>query len=215
MVLAAGRPDAARRARRALLLITPAALPLIMVPVFRVLPALLGARPGYFAGFVVWWACCAALALACGTLPLGARPATLKGPVVPLLLVLPLAALAFMFPRVLPQATLAVVLASAALAVVNATCEELLWRGAYAAAFPRDRLLGAVWPAIGFGVWHFAPQQVFASHTPGATGSFVAFAVVLGLCFGEAALRLRTLWPLVAAHALLDFSGLGARLYLS
>jgi hypothetical protein len=200
-------------ARRAFLLCAPIALPLLMWPVFVLLPRLLGTRPGYFAGFVVWWACCAAFALACGSLRFTARAAPLRASTLVLLL-WPLAvSFAFAFPRVVASATVPIVLSSAALALVNGGAEEWLWRGAYAQAFGHNRWLGVVWPAIGFAAWHFAPQTVFASRYPAGAWGLVMFSFLLGLSFGEVAWRTRSLWPVVVAHVLLDFSGLGGRLY--
>jgi hypothetical protein len=43
---------------------------------------------------------------------------------------------------------------------VNATGEELLWRGLFVAAFPEDPVWGWLWPAVGFTARHPAPQAV-------------------------------------------------------
>src|SRR5689334_15846680 len=141
-----------------------------MYPLFILLGALLSARLGYFVGFVVYWlGWCLAFPLwvhgRAGVASMfRAVPGGLGRPawVGALCLGLPAAmALLYVLPGTLPRATGRVVAASIALAAVNAAGEEVLWRGTYARAFPGARWLGYAWPALGFGLWHFAPQTVF------------------------------------------------------
>jgi hypothetical protein len=120
----------------------------------------------------------------------------------------------YAFPRALPTATLPVIAASAALALVNGTLEELLWRGAYISVFPESRLLGWFYPALGFAAWHFAPQSVFPNRAPGGALSLVAVSAVVGLLWGRIAMKNRSIRWTSVAHVVFDFSGLGARLYL-
>jgi hypothetical protein len=70
-------------------------------------------------------------------------------------------------------------------------------------------------PAVGFAIWHFAPQTVFANTYPGGASSLVIFALLVGLSWGEVVRRTGRLRTVMGCHVLLDFSGLGARLYLS
>ncbi len=202
--------------RRALLQVTPLALPLAMLGVFALLPRLLGAVPGYFAGFCVWWAACFGLARLFGVQAPFAPPRALGRPLTWVLLgwALPIT-YALAFPRAVSHATLTVVLASAAIAAINGVAEETLWRGAFVSAFPGDRWRGVVWPALGFAAWHFAPQLVFENRFAGGSWSLVGFSLALGLAWGEALRRTRALWLVALFHVLLDFSGLGARLYFS
>jgi hypothetical protein len=60
----------------------------------------------------------------------------------------------------------------AGIAVVNGVGEELLWRGAYLDTFPEDAWRGAVWPWVGFTLWHPAPQIVFPLHAMGGPRSW-------------------------------------------
>ena len=41
--------------------------------------------------------------------------------------------------------------------VTNAVAEEALWRGAPVAVFGNDPVLGWLWPAVGFTLWHLVP----------------------------------------------------------
>src|SRR5205085_1805684 len=96
---------------------------------------------------------------------------------------------------------------------VNAAGEEVLWRGTYARAFPGARWLGYVWPALGFGLWHIAPQTIFPNQRTGGAASFVAFATLLGALFGWVAWRSGSIRWTTLVHVLFDFSGLGALIY--
>jgi hypothetical protein len=132
--------------------------------------ALFGFELGYFLGFLFKWSfwCLLIPLLVVGPdgLRMMFRPVdppvgrpqwvgwTLLG--LPLLL-----AYGYAFPRVLPHATVAIVLLSAWIAVVNGTLEEVFWRGTYVQVFPRHLLWGYLYPSLGFGLWHIAPQSVF------------------------------------------------------
>jgi membrane protease YdiL (CAAX protease family) len=38
--------------------------------------------------------------------------------------------------------------------MVDGTLEEVLWRGVYVREFPRQIVLGYLYPSLGFAVWH-------------------------------------------------------------
>jgi uncharacterized protein len=132
--------------RQTILVAAPLLILASQLLVFRAAVARFGVRPGYLAGFVVYWACwCAALPLlvidpadALAILkpqPLGASQWSA--------LLLPLAlGYGYAFPRALRMADAAVIALSALLAIINAPLEELLWRGAYVVAFPNQWWLG-------------------------------------------------------------------------
>jgi len=118
-----------------------------MLVAFRCLRAVLGPKVGYFTAFVCYWLVwCLAFPLWImrGTPfsrlfrrpshPLG-KPAWLG---LILLLFPALGAAVTIFARRLRLATPLVLLSSAALAIVNAIGEEVLWRGIYPHVFPRQ-----------------------------------------------------------------------------
>jgi uncharacterized protein len=213
--------DALSGPRRALALGLPVVVPAAMYLLFGWTAELFGTGLGYFAGFVAYW-------LVCGLLPVAllgprktaglfaasrerlGRPAW-RGVVC---LGLPIVfAYGYAFPGVLPTATPLVVATSAALAAVNGALEELLWRGLFVRAFPQSWLLGWVYPAIGFALWHFAPLRVMPNRNPGGAWSFVAFSFAVGLLFGWVAWRSGSIRWTTIAHVFLDFSGLGGLAY--
>jgi membrane protease YdiL (CAAX protease family) len=112
-------------------------------------------------------------------------------------------------------ATLQIILVSALLAIVNGTLEEVLWRGTYLAFFPESLWWSRLYPAIGFAIWHFAPQSVFRNKAPGGNLSLVVVAGIVGLMWAWVAGSTGTLLWVTISHILFDFSGLGGRLYFA
>jgi hypothetical protein len=172
------------------LLITPPFLLLTTFLTYNGLAAVLGVKFGYFGGFCFYWIIWCLLLPYWVLKPRGlrellrdghprlGRPAWL-GPAC--LFVPPVVAYAFCFPHALLHATPLIILTSIPLAIVNATMEEVLWRGTYVTIFPRHVVVGYLYPAMGFGIWHLAPLSIVPSTMSGGSLSFVIFAVVLGL----------------------------------
>jgi membrane protease YdiL (CAAX protease family) len=214
--------EAASAMKKFALLLTPWLLLASTTTVFRRLAARFGPKGGYLGGFLFYWI------FWCLLLPLwvlGSRrlPALFRARVAPasrpsrsdllLLAVPPIVGYSLAFPRALAQANKKIVLASGVQALVNASAEELLWRGTYEAVFPRSLVLGYLYPTMGFAVWHYAPQAVIPSRYPGGATSFVVSAGLFGLLWGRVASRNDSIRWSVMSHILLDFSGLGARIY--
>ena len=103
-------------AGRIQVLAVPLVVPVGMRLLFAVLARRLGRRRGYLAGFACYWA-------GCYLLP-------------PALLVPPLGAAGTQLIPALGQADPAQLGTAGALAAVNATGEELLWRGLFVVMFP-------------------------------------------------------------------------------
>jgi membrane protease YdiL (CAAX protease family) len=106
--------------------------------------------------------------------------------------------------RITPE--LALVMVSSA--TVNALGEELLWRGVFLEEFENDVIFGAVWPLVGFAIWHLAPQRIL----PAAIGrwKFVAGSAVVGMVSTITAWRSRGLRNVLIAHAATDACGVTA-----
>jgi membrane protease YdiL (CAAX protease family) len=207
--------------RRYALRLAPLVVPLSMRVVYGVAVAQLGPRMGYLAGFLVYWVgwCLLFSWWVCGSDGIRAmfRPPERAGRrftgAVLLLWPLPIG-FAVALPAALDHADLRIVALSVVIALVNATGEEILWRGTFQRFFPHSWLDGVVWPALGFAVWHYAPQSVFPNHRPGGSHSLVAFSLALGLSWGLVALRTRSIRWTTLVHVLFDASGLGGRMYL-
>lgn len=131
-------------------------------------------------------------------------------------LVFPLVfAYSYAFPKALQTATAQIIIFSFLLAVINATMEEILWRGLYLRFFNADKWSYIIISSIGFAIWHFAPQIIFSNKAPGGRSSFVLFALVFGIVYSIVTFNTRSIVFVTFSHILLDFSGLGARIYLA
>lgn len=210
------------RPKQLLALATPARVYPSMRVVFGLTAARLGRRRGYLAGFVLYWVGW------CVSVPLWllgrqravalfrARPADASGVRRRDLLAVavpPLLGFSVAFPRQIRQAGVVDVAGSALLAIVNATGEELLWRGVYLTLYPDAPLLNALYPSLGFAAWHYAPQSIFPNTRPGGRTSLVVTAGLVGGVYVRVAQRAGSLRWTTLSHLLFDFSGLGALLY--
>jgi membrane protease YdiL (CAAX protease family) len=208
---------AGTRVARLVATAVPVAVPAGMRVLFPVLARRLGERRGYLTGFAIYWAgCCyllpvvllgrqgirALLGQRTGKLP---APRWLAGTV---LLGPPLGAVGTELLPELPAADPALLATAAAVAAVNATGEELLWRGLFVATFPDDPVAGWLWPAVGFTAWHLAPLAVHPSRR--GTAPFLASAALIGVGLGWVAHRTRSLRWTLPAHIATDACGLRA-----
>ncbi|MFC4872059.1 CPBP family intramembrane glutamic endopeptidase [Negadavirga shengliensis] len=121
----------------------------------------------------------------------------------------------YAFPKALESANFQIFLFSLALGSVNAVTEELLWRGLYLKLFSDDKWLYILISSLGFAIWHLAPQQIFPNKEPGGQISFVVFAFFLGTLFSTVVYNTKSILLVSIAHMLLNFAGLGARVYLN
>jgi membrane protease YdiL (CAAX protease family) len=182
----------------------------------------LGKKAGYFSGFLFYWI------IWCFVIPvlwIGKKGVAdlfkVKQPFfgknkirnmfflfLPLILVY-----SYEFPKVISHASVLIVFASAGLSMINATAEEILWRGTFLKIMGDGSKFYTLFSSFGFAIWHFAPQIIFSNKAPGGQWSFVAVAFVLGFLYSQVAKDTKSILLIVIAHILFDFSGLGARIY--
>lgn len=93
------------------------------------------------------------------------------------------------------------------IAIVNGTCEEVLWRGTYVEAFRHSVLLVCVFPALGFAVSHISPLLVL----PGEGGvlPFVVSTFFLGLAYGWVAHKTGSAKWTAITHSLIGLLAFG------
>jgi membrane protease YdiL (CAAX protease family) len=194
--------------------LVPGVVPVGMAATFAVAGRRLGPRRGYLAAFAVYWAVCLGLPLAA----LGPRRCAdlVRRPAQPLprpraialaMLGIPLAgAIAVELIPNLRAAGPKLVATSLGIAAVNATAEELLWRGLPITAFPDSAWRGWLLPATGFTLWHLAPLAAMRrwSRAPGV----LAGAALIGFGYGWVAWRTRSLRWTIPPHLLTDASGI-------
>ncbi|MGS0685271.1 CPBP family intramembrane glutamic endopeptidase [Nakamurella sp. GG22] len=200
--------------RRVAALAVPIVVPLGMSAVFRETTRRFGERRGIQAGFAVYWATCWGAAFAIGG-PRGItaafRPAT---PALPgrgilaaaLLAVPPVGAVATELLPQVRQAGPRALATSIGLAITNALAEEALWRALPVVMFPRQRILGWLWPAAGFAAWHLAPLRASGA-AAGRQAALLVGAGLIGTGSGWVAHRTGSVAAGVIPHIVTDACG--------
>lgn len=190
-----------------MLIALPIALCLSMAGVFVLCAHWLGAEAGYLLGFVCYWVFWCLLvpsallgkagvaALLRGRDRLFSRPNRLAAC---LWLVVMLTAV-FLYTGEFLRAPLSLILVAIPMATINGVCEELLWRGLYVQAFPGNPWLAIGYPAIGFALWHLAPQTIFPAEN---VIGFVISTFFLALPYGYIAWRTGSARWTAIAHSL-------------
>ena len=166
----------------------------VMVVIFTLFSRWLGAQAGYLFGFAFYWLVWCLLVprwllgraefgrILSDRAPLFSRANWLAAL---LWLAVTLTAV-FMYAGEFLRAPLTLILLAIPLATTNGFCEEILWRGLYTRLFAGNFWLAGLWPALGFAVWHFAPQTVFPAEN---VSGFVISTFFLGLVYGFVAYR--------------------------
>ena len=204
-------------------ILLPIALLITTGLAFHLLARQFGSKLGYFLGFLFYWIvwCFIVQVIFLTGQELKSlfefnlynfeksRLLNLISLIIPLLF-----AYGYAFPKALRSITFKIILLSLALALINATLEEILWRGLYLKLLGSNKWFYILTSSFGFGIWHFAPQLIFANKAPGGKFSFVAFAIILGIFFSIVVFNTKSILLVSICHILFDFSGLGGRLYL-
>jgi membrane protease YdiL (CAAX protease family) len=212
------------RAKAAFLIALPGLVLPSTAAVFTALAAWLGRDLGYLLGFMFYWLFwCLLVPWAVsgrrgpGALLADRAPLFSKANWIAALLFLIVTAVTVgMYAIEFARAPLGLVLAAIPLATANGICEEILWRGVYVTAFPRNPWLAIVYPAAGFAVWHIAPLLIYSQ--PGGMFPFVLSAFFLGLAYGAIAYRTGSARWTALSHSLngiLALSGMLAPSVLS
>jgi membrane protease YdiL (CAAX protease family) len=171
----------------------PIILPFILIPsaafVFTALAKWLGKEKGYLLGFLFYWTvwCLLVPLLLLGAqgfpsifldvTPLLSRPNWLVAALWAFITLITI----LMYSKDFLRAPLTLILIAIPAATINGFCEEILWRGLYVKTFPENIWMAILFPAIGFALWHLAPQQIFSE---GNKFVFILSTFFLGLAYG-------------------------------
>src|SRR3954447_6034605 len=146
--------------KQLILFILPLVLTSSCALVFQWVAATYGNKSGYFIGFLFYWL------FWCMFIPLqlvGSKTIlqyfsfkrhTFNWQVVACLLVPLIFGYVYAFPAALQHADATIIVLSLLISIVNATAEEILWRGMYMHVFNGNKWLSILFASIGFAVWH-------------------------------------------------------------
>lgn len=199
--------------RQWLLLLSPIGLIATTYPVFMILSATVGdavgGRLAWFIGMSFYWALWGVLftrwllgrRTAVGLArPRPPNPAALGH--VAFVVAMAGAVRLFVPEMAYDEATTGAVVLLAISPLANGLFEELLWRGAYFVAFPRNAWLGVVWPSVWFGLWHLVPGSISEG---GPQLTMVVGPTLMGLYLAFVTRRTGTIWWAILAHTIGGF----------
>lgn len=110
-----------------------------------------------------------------------------------------LGTLIFSFLPYLPFLTLTLFLVTIPISIINAFCEEILWRGLYIRAFSQKIFGAIIFPAIGFALWHLSPDLVY----PRADLIiFIISTLIFGLALGYIAFKRDSILLTIITHTI-------------
>jgi uncharacterized protein len=196
---------------RTLFIVLPLLLIISTYFVFRVLLDNLPTAHGLFIGYLFYWGFwCLIIPFTLirpgGMQRMFSRPTAPRGRptrLIWVLLALPvLLAALVIFPVMIPVLTVPVVFFSVLFALANGTFQEMLWRGAYVTAFPRSSMLGFIFPALSFGLWHLSPYLAFYGRIDLPGLLLAAGGAAAGLCWGWVAFRTESIRWTITSHVL-------------
>jgi uncharacterized protein len=217
-------PFASSKHERRILQIAPAVIVATMWGVFHGGVALFGTRGGYVAGFLVYWivwGICFPLWIVGSDgvrrmfMPAHPRFGMSPRRAIPLLALPPLLGALFIYPMTFPSTSGGTLLVFAAIALVNGTVEEILWRGLFVTTFSDRALTGYVVPAVWFGLLQLAALSVYPYDIPGGPATAVIGAFAVGLIYGAVAWRFQSVRWTVLSHVLMNLTGIGAVIYFA
>jgi membrane protease YdiL (CAAX protease family) len=178
-------------------------LVLVMFGVYQGFAKILGNNLGWYAGFAVYWP------IFCVLIPLlfvGSNKIVKR---YKLIKISPFYIAVFLFPALMTviggflmspsERDLIGLIIWVGMSVGNGVFEEILWRGVYPILFPDSKLLGFVWPAIWFSIWHFAPGSLSQNFQPYV---LVSGALMLGVFLGWGSFKTKSLLWTSSGHTL-------------
>ena len=181
----------------------------------------LGSRAGYAVGLLFYWVVwCLVLPVSMvGIRGVGAMfsPSRQEPRLreIVLLVLPPVIGFSTLFPLLLWIGSVRVYAAALAIAIVNGTLEEVLWRGLYLEVFGRRWWAGVIYPAVAFGLWHAAPIGARWTLSIAVVSVVVVAATLLGLSYGLVVRHTRSIRWTVLSHILMNFAGLGVLAYFA
>lgn len=104
------------------------------------------------------------------------------------------------------EATLNLILLAIPIALVHGIGEEALWRGLYIKTYPKNIVMGVVYPSIAFALWHLSPQIVFPAEN---LIGFVVSTLFLGVSYAIIAFKTGSIKWIALLHILGSLLALG------
>ena len=109
------------------------------------------------------------------------------------------------FVKDIPALTPRLLALSAIFALINATSEELFWRGAFLKHFQKDARFAVGFPLLFFTLWHIALVQIPGVQIQGGAISLLGGAAAMGLIWGWLSWSTRSIYLSTLSHFGVNF----------
>jgi membrane protease YdiL (CAAX protease family) len=101
-----------------------------------------------------------------------------------------------------------IIVVSALPAIVNAICEEALWRGLFYDHHQANFFYAVIVPAIWYGIWYYVPLSIHP--VPAGDFYYITGAVIAGCCWGIVTYTTRSVFWGIVSHFVADWIRLSA-----
>lgn len=109
------------------------------------------------------------------------------------------------FKNIAPIAGLQVLILALVFGMINGTLEEMFWRGNFNKIFNDHLIWAYLYPSLFFGIWHIALFSAKGIVYQGGAGSLVGGSLFMGLLWGLAAYKTKSVKVVTAAHIITNF----------
>jgi len=117
------------------------------------------------------------------------------------------------FKNIAPIAGLQVLILALVFGMINGTLEEMFWRGNFNKIFNDHLIWAYLYPSLFFGIWHIALFSAKGIVYQGGAGSLVGGSLFMGLLWGLAAYKTKSVKIVTAAHIITNFFAFTGLIY--
>lgn len=200
--------------------------PVLCISMLLLMPFLtikMGKTAGYITGFCIYWFIfCLPVSVYCSGGLSRLREiyrqksniTTAKRKIYYLLALIPCIATFFaVFKDAAPLAGFQVMSIALVFAIINGTLEEMFWRGIFNKLFNENLFSAYFYPSLFFGSWHIALYFANGIVYQGGFPSLVGGSLFMGLLWGLAAFKTKSVKIVTAAHILTNFFAFTGLIY--
>lgn len=117
------------------------------------------------------------------------------------------------FKNIAPIAGLQVLILALVFGMINGTLEEMFWRGIFNKIFNDHLIWAYLYPSLFFGIWHIALFSAKGIVYQGGAGSLVGGSLFMGLLWGLATYKTKSVKIVTAAHIITNFFAFTGLIY--
>lgn len=109
------------------------------------------------------------------------------------------------FKETAPKVEFKVLVIALAFGLINATIEEVFWRGTFNKAFNNNVYFAYIYPSVFFGIWHISLYFAKGIVYQGGFASLVGGSFFMGILWGWIAYKTKSIKIVTLAHIITNF----------